>query len=101
MKVKPDKEVYMTEYAAIRIVFTPCRGCTPVPTRPDARRSIDRLTPRHRPRTSGFDTILFPQVGMQPPAEGHPEVVRPSLAIGVLYGPCYPRTGPPPHNPSY
>ena len=71
----------MTEYAAIRIVFT-LQGCTPIPTRPESSRQATptvseapayRSTPKSE--TNRYGTILSLQVGMHPLARGHPGVV--------------------------
>jgi len=67
----------------------------PLAPLPAGNDPTDSEAPVYCNGTSGYDTILFPQVGMQPPAEGHPEVVRPSLAIGVLQSECHPSTASP------
>ena len=56
----PDPELYMTEYAAIRIVFT-LQGlytCTHSPRRQPTHRATDSEAPVNE--TNGYGTILLP-----------------------------------------
>jgi len=75
--VGPDPELYMTEYAAIRIVFT-LQGlytCTHSPRRPPIRRPTDSEVPVNK--TNGYCTILFPVWGA-PSRERSPGAVKQS-----------------------
>ena len=69
--VGPDPELYMTEYAAIRIVFT-LQGCTPVSTRPVASRPVGRQVPRLQSTKLTATAPSYSQSGARPPAEGRP-----------------------------
>ena len=76
----------MTEYAAIRIVFT-LQGLYTYTHSPRNQLGATRLTPRHRSienETNRYGTILFPRVWVRPPARGRPGVVKPPLHLEVL-----------------
>ena len=63
-EVKPDSELYMTEYAAIRIVFT-LQGlytCTHSPRHQPTRRPTDSEAPVNE--ANGYGTILLPVWGV-------------------------------------
>ena len=62
-EVKPDSEMYMTEYAAIFIIFT-LQGLYTCTTRPESRRQAtptDCEAPVNE--TNGYSTVLLPVWG--------------------------------------
>ena len=71
MKVKPDQELYMTKYTAIRIVFT-LQGlytCTHSLRRQPTRRPTDPEAPATKLAAMAPPCSRF---GSRPPAEGRP-----------------------------
>ena len=61
--MKPDPELYMTEYAAIRIVFT-LQGLYTYTHSPRCQPGMTRLTSRHQSNeTNGYNTNLLPVWG--------------------------------------
>jgi len=69
--VGPDPELYMTEYATIRIVFT-LRGLYTCTHSPRIQPGISRLSPRHQSTKLTATAPSCSRFGAHPPAEGRP-----------------------------
>ena len=69
--VGPDPELYMTEYAAIRIVFT-LQGLYTCTHSPRIQPGISRLSPRHQSTKLTATAPSYSQSGVRPPAVGRP-----------------------------
>ena len=69
--VGPGPELYMTEYAAIRIVFT-LQGLYTCTHSPRIQPGISRLSPRHQSTKLTATTPSYSRSGARPPAEGRP-----------------------------
>ena len=69
--VGPDPELYMTEYAAIRIVFT-LQGLYTCTHSPRIRPGATRPSPRHQSMKLAATTPSCSRFGARPPAEGRP-----------------------------
>ena len=69
--VGPDPELYMTEYAAIHIVFTLQGLCTCTHS-PRIRPGVTRPSPRLQPMKLTATAPSCSRSGARPPAEGRP-----------------------------
>ena len=69
--VGPDPELYMTEYAAIRIVFT-LQGLYTCTHSPLIQPGISRLSSRHQSTKLTAAAPSYSRSGARPPAEGRP-----------------------------
>ena len=69
--VGPDPELYMTEYAAIRIVFT-LQGLSTCTHSPRIRPGATRPSPRHQSTKLTATAPSYSRSGARPPAEGRP-----------------------------
>jgi hypothetical protein len=80
MNVKPDQELYMTEYAAIHIVFT-LQGLYTYTHSPRGQPRISRLTPSHQSTVTKLvatDTIVLSRIWDASSRERSGETMKPS-----------------------
>ena len=69
--VGPDPELYMTEYAAIRIVFT-LQGLYTCTHSPRIQLGVTRPSLRHQSTKLTATAPSYSRFGVRPPAEGRP-----------------------------